>query len=253
MLSHFALSPVACIIIWVDDNPVEEALVENEKFAAVISTTPKLFSDFIKKIKSFFESPEKLLKFPGRIRIAVNSESPDLVLKSIRADLPYDSVVLDIIVNRELIDPQMVEDLSNIRKDFTLSSGTIGFINFVKMATLLWIGKVDEALISAFNKNGIVVHVCKDLTEASSWIKVRFYLWKSLFFRILIIQETNEMDLDSFLSDIRITCSCNAPVLILLKNLKEFSAAIFEYPFVKATTDDKEPDSFGIMMPLTWA
>eukprot|EP01124_Arcella_intermedia_P019135 TRINITY_DN2626_c0_g2_i2.p1 TRINITY_DN2626_c0_g2~~TRINITY_DN2626_c0_g2_i2.p1 ORF type:complete len:458 (-),score=100.11 TRINITY_DN2626_c0_g2_i2:680-2053(-) len=180
-------------------------------------------------------------QYHGRLRVALNCKDLAPVLSTLK-ELSLDHV--DMMANRDII------SLKDSPSNLDLVSGTIGFIKFARMATLLWVGNCEPSLLLKFVSSGVVVKVFSSPDQAIEYLSMHNFLLKYNLFRVVV--DENTPDIIQFVTRVRLTFQC--PILVLTQNLNDFEYKLHSFSFIKEVlvTETKEIESFGSMRPIRW-
>eukprot|EP01127_Copromyxa_protea_P015080 TRINITY_DN4291_c0_g1_i2.p1 TRINITY_DN4291_c0_g1~~TRINITY_DN4291_c0_g1_i2.p1 ORF type:complete len:1132 (-),score=299.42 TRINITY_DN4291_c0_g1_i2:188-3289(-) len=266
MINHIKESEQACLCLWIADKIVEEAINDVEDFASVIATTPHELPDVLSRLN--FLADDKL----NRFRVVIDSVDAVDAIQTIKNNPDFTLSKMPIIVNKEKVPSELLGDLGSMRSDTILSSGTIGFPNFISMSFLLVVGSIDPSLSYDFNKNGVVVITVDHPQQAYEWVIKRSFLATSKSFRILLVtavptgksSEKQKLPLGAkkqckFIRRVRQEPGFEkVPILIKVKEksrevFAQFDHSVHNLKWVRITDNEADIVQFGFMTPLDWA
>eukprot|EP01127_Copromyxa_protea_P015158 TRINITY_DN4317_c0_g1_i2.p1 TRINITY_DN4317_c0_g1~~TRINITY_DN4317_c0_g1_i2.p1 ORF type:complete len:1016 (+),score=216.65 TRINITY_DN4317_c0_g1_i2:237-3050(+) len=262
VLGHVKSSTILCITLWVVDKILEQEIAANDTDPNVIilATTPANFEKYLSKLSNIVSE-----SFVGRLRIVIDVANPEPILTQLKSS-EIGAFSFPVIMNKESIENQdSLGSLSALREGLITTSGTMGFANFVKFSSILWVGKGDPALNMDFAKNGVIVHSVETSEEALKIFSVnQHWVTHCKHFRIVINDDDMRTEVPAICYKVRIQQKCYAPIFIKITDINAYdiSALLFpptgfmivhSLPFIKESSDPNELLSYGFMSSLPWA
>lgn len=248
-LEHLRRTHTGTAVVWVDDAPNKRTLQECEDPAFVFSARPSELGTLLNDLA--FLSQEAV---PGRLRIAINSKETDAVLAILDASPFAGGRSADVLINSEVIAPQRLVQESISRPNLMYSLDVVGLINFVKMATVLWVGPLTPATETNIKSRGVVVLRAENDVEAYSILADRPFLQPSRYVRLVVSQPSIlQQEPSKFVQTVRARLLFKCPIIFRVENRSGFDELVYQYPFVRVTSDAEEILACAAMGDIDWA